>query len=120
MGQHGDRTDADVLDLPPVGVHLYVEDVDAVLAKATAAGSRVLVPIMDQPYGDREVRIADPVRDRVVPRDPPTGTEEVRVSRRARCSRARSTARAQNDATELRRIATTGRHGTTPRAPNPA
>jgi PhnB protein len=60
MGQHGDRTDADVLDLPPVGVHLYVEDVDAVLAKASAAGSRVLVPIMDQPYGDREVSIADP------------------------------------------------------------
>ncbi len=60
MGQHGDRTDADVLDLPPVGVHLYVEDVDAVLAKATAAGARVLVPIMDQPYGDREASIADP------------------------------------------------------------
>lgn len=60
IGQHGDRTDADVLDLPPVGVHLYVEDVDAVLAKATAAGARVLMPIMDQPYGDREVSIADP------------------------------------------------------------
>jgi PhnB protein len=60
MGQHGERTGADVADLPPVGVHLYVEDVDAVLAKASAAGARILVPIMDQPYGDREVSIADP------------------------------------------------------------
>lgn len=60
LGQHGERTGADVVDLPPVGVHLYVEDVDAVLTKATAAGARVLMPIMDQPYGDREVSIADP------------------------------------------------------------
>jgi PhnB protein len=60
MGEHGARTDADVAELPSVGMHVYVEDVDAVLAKATAAGVRVLNPITDQPYGDREVSIADP------------------------------------------------------------
>ena len=31
-----------------------------VLAKATSAGVRVLYPIQDQPYGDREVSLADP------------------------------------------------------------
>jgi PhnB protein len=60
LGQHGTRTADDVPDLPPVGVHLYVKDVDAVHDKAVAAGSRVLHPIMDQPYGDREVSLADP------------------------------------------------------------
>ena len=60
LGQHGTHTANDVVVLPWVGVHLYLQDVDAVLAKASAAGSRTLVPIMDQPYGDREVTIVDP------------------------------------------------------------
>lgn len=60
LGEHGQRTDADVVDLPSVGVHLYVENVDAVHAKATAAGARAVTPIMDQYYGDREVSIVDP------------------------------------------------------------
>ena len=60
IGEHAERNDLDLDRLPPVGMHLYVEDVDAVLAKATAAGVRVLHPIEDQPYGDREVSIADP------------------------------------------------------------
>jgi PhnB protein len=60
IGEHTERNDLDLDRLPPVGIHLYVEDVDAVLAKATSAGVRVLHPIEDQPYGDREVSIADP------------------------------------------------------------
>jgi PhnB protein len=60
IGEHAERNDLDLDRLPPVGIHLYVEDVDAVLAKATSAGVRVLYPIQDQPYGDREVSIADP------------------------------------------------------------
>ena len=44
----------------PVTIHLFVEDVDAVLARAAAAGARVVIPVMDQPYGDREATIADP------------------------------------------------------------
>jgi PhnB protein len=60
LGEHAERPTPESDDLPPVGMHLYVEDADAVLAKATAAGGRVLNPIQDQPYGDREVSIVDP------------------------------------------------------------
>ena len=44
----------------PVGVHLYVEDVDAVTSQAVAAGAKVLIPVADQFYGDRSGRLADP------------------------------------------------------------
>jgi len=41
-------------------VHLYVSDVDAVIEQAVARGSRILLPIKDQFYGDRSGSIADP------------------------------------------------------------
>lgn len=44
----------------PVVIHLYVPDVDAVVARAVGAGARVLIPVADQFYGDRAGRIADP------------------------------------------------------------
>ncbi len=44
----------------PVVLHIYVEDVDAVAAKAVAAGAKVLIPVADQFYGDRSGRFADP------------------------------------------------------------
>lgn len=44
----------------PVTIHLYVEDVDALAAKAVAAGAKVLIPVADQFYGDRSGRIQDP------------------------------------------------------------
>ena len=44
----------------PVIVQLYVEDVDALAARAVAAGARVLIPVADQFYGDRAGRLADP------------------------------------------------------------
>jgi PhnB protein len=44
----------------PVGLHLYVEDVDAVVQRATAAGAKVKRPVADQFYGDRSGGIEDP------------------------------------------------------------
>ena len=44
----------------PVGLHLYVSDVDAVAQRALAAGARVLQPVKDQFYGDRSGTFEDP------------------------------------------------------------
>jgi PhnB protein len=43
-----------------VKLHLYVEDVDAVMAGAEADGATILRPAQDQFYGDRSGMIADP------------------------------------------------------------
>lgn len=49
-------------DFPPVAaqLHLYVEDADAVHARAVAAGATAIAEPADQFYGDRLGRIADP------------------------------------------------------------
>lgn len=44
----------------PVTLHLYVEDVDAVLARAIEAGALLLRPLKDEFFGDRVAMIADP------------------------------------------------------------
>jgi len=44
----------------PVGLHLYVEDVDKVAAQAEAAGIKTLRPVADQFYGDRTGTFLDP------------------------------------------------------------
>ncbi|MEU3479864.1 VOC family protein [Streptomyces sp. NPDC033753] len=44
----------------PVTLHAYVEDVDAVFAKALAQGARELSPVKDEFYGDRTGRLEDP------------------------------------------------------------
>lgn len=44
----------------PVFILIYVEDVDAVFAKAIAAGAKVVRPVQDQFYGDRAGTLADP------------------------------------------------------------
>jgi PhnB protein len=44
----------------PVGICLYVKDVDALSAQATAAGAKVLRPVQDQFYGDRSGTFVDP------------------------------------------------------------
>ncbi len=44
----------------PVSLHLYVDDVDRVVANATAAGATVLRAIKDEFFGDRTGMIADP------------------------------------------------------------
>jgi len=44
----------------PVTLSLYVEDVDAVVDKAVAAGATLARPVEDQFYGDRVGQIEDP------------------------------------------------------------
>lgn len=44
----------------PVAIHLYVEDVDAAVAKAVAAGAKVTMPIADMFWGDRYGQLEDP------------------------------------------------------------
>ena len=43
-----------------VSIHLYVEDVDAVVARAVAAGGKLTMPVADQFYGDRSGKVLDP------------------------------------------------------------
>jgi len=44
----------------PVGLHLYLDDVDAVAAKAVAAGATLKSPVENKFYGDRLGSIVDP------------------------------------------------------------
>lgn len=44
----------------PVTLHLYVEDVDATVAQAVAAGARVTMPVADMFWGDRYGQLEDP------------------------------------------------------------
>lgn len=44
----------------PVGLMLYLKDVDTVTTRAVALGARVLRPMQDQFYGDRTACIIDP------------------------------------------------------------
>jgi PhnB protein len=44
----------------PVSLHLYVEDVDAAVERAVAAGAKLVRPVADQFYGDRVGGIEDP------------------------------------------------------------
>lgn len=44
----------------PVSLHLQVDDVDAVVARAASAGAVVLRPVRNEFYGERTGTIADP------------------------------------------------------------
>lgn len=44
----------------PVTIHLYVEDVDATVARAVEAGARVTMPVADMFWGDRYGQLEDP------------------------------------------------------------
>jgi PhnB protein len=44
----------------PVVLYVYVEDVDSVVQRATAAGATVLMEVEDRFWGDRTGRIVDP------------------------------------------------------------
>ncbi len=44
----------------PVIIALYVEDVDAVVSRAVAAGAKLFQPVADQFYGDRTGSLTDP------------------------------------------------------------
>ncbi|MBI2216008.1 MAG: VOC family protein [Candidatus Rokubacteria bacterium] len=44
----------------PVMLHMYVEDADAVVKQAVAAGATLVRPVQDQFYGDRSGSVTDP------------------------------------------------------------
>jgi PhnB protein len=44
----------------PVTLHLYVEDADATVAQAAAAGAKVTMPVADMFWGDRYGQLEDP------------------------------------------------------------
>ena len=50
-------------EYPPTLIHIYmyIEDCDAVFERAVAAGGKVIMPMKDQEYGDRNGGLTDPV-----------------------------------------------------------
>ena len=44
----------------PVTIHMIVDDVDAVFARAIDAGAKVVMPVADQFWGDRYGILEDP------------------------------------------------------------
>ena len=44
----------------PVTLHLYVDDVDAFVARALKAGAKLTMPVSDQFWGDRYGKLEDP------------------------------------------------------------
>ncbi len=44
----------------PVTIHLYVEDVDAIVKHAVAAGAKITMPLEDTFWGDRYCKPEDP------------------------------------------------------------
>jgi PhnB protein len=43
-----------------MGVHLHVDDCDAIVERAVAAGAELTMPPSDQFYGERSAKIVDP------------------------------------------------------------
>jgi PhnB protein len=50
----------DMLGASPVTLMVYVPDVDAFVARASAAGATVTMPVSDQFWGDRSGHLQDP------------------------------------------------------------
>lgn len=57
--EYGGRA-PDTLGGSPVSLHLYVDDVDAFVKRALAAGATERKPVTDQFYGDRSGQLEDP------------------------------------------------------------
>jgi uncharacterized glyoxalase superfamily protein PhnB len=51
---------AKTIGASPVSLHLHVEDVDAVVQQAVAAGAKTVMPPMDMFWGDRYGKVEDP------------------------------------------------------------
>jgi len=56
MGSRGPRS----IGGSPVTLHLYVQDVDKAFERASKAGCKVTMPVMDMFWGDRYGRLEDP------------------------------------------------------------
>jgi PhnB protein len=44
----------------PVGIHLYIKDVDSIVQKAVAAGAKIIRAVDNMFYGDRSGTLEDP------------------------------------------------------------
>ena len=60
LGEHPQVASGAPDTFPALSVYLYVEDADAVVAKAVELGARLIVPVGDRFYGNREGGIEDP------------------------------------------------------------
>ena len=56
MGRAGPK----LLKGSPVTIHMYVDNVDATVAQAVAAGAKVTMPVDDMFWGDRYGQLEDP------------------------------------------------------------
>ncbi|MGA6982321.1 MAG: VOC family protein [Candidatus Sulfotelmatobacter sp.] len=54
------HTSATTVGASPVSIYVYLPDVDAVVKRATTDGAKILKPVQDQFYGDRNGFIQDP------------------------------------------------------------
>jgi PhnB protein len=54
------HTSATTVGGSPVSLYVYLPDVDSVVKKAAAEGAKILKPVQDQFYGDRNGFIRDP------------------------------------------------------------
>jgi PhnB protein len=50
---------AEHIEPKPTAIHLYVPDVDRVYERALKAGAKSLMPVVDQPYGERSGGVED-------------------------------------------------------------
>ncbi len=57
--EHG-YPSAETMGGSPAGMHLWVDDADAAVERAVAAGARLVTPAADQFYGHRSAQVADP------------------------------------------------------------
>ncbi|MFN7164651.1 MAG: VOC family protein [Hyphomonas sp.] len=70
----------------PVTLHMMVDDVDAVAAKAVKAGAEIVMPVEDQFWGDRYGVLKDPfghLWSIATPIWPPKSPEEMNAAREA-------------------------------------
>jgi PhnB protein len=54
------HTSAATIGASPVSLYVYLPNVDEVIKRATAEGAKILKPVQDQFYGDRNGFFRDP------------------------------------------------------------
>jgi PhnB protein len=71
----------------PVTIHLYVEDVDAAVERAVAAGARLTMPVADMFWGDRYGTVEDPFGHRwsIATHIRDLSPEEIQAAAKAAC-----------------------------------
>jgi uncharacterized glyoxalase superfamily protein PhnB len=71
----------------PVTIHLYVEDADAAVERAVAAGARLTMPVADMFWGDRYGTVEDPFGHRwsIATHIRDLSPEEIQAAAKAAC-----------------------------------